>query len=163
MLKIRKATTNDLADILDVYSAARKYMRTHGNQIQWHNKYPQESVILSDIANDNLYVTEDDEGICGVFAFIFGEDPTYKDIDGKWLNDLPYAAIHRVASNGRSKGVFYSAFDYCSALSPQLRIDTHASNITMQNAVSNRGFVRCGTIITWDGTPRIAYHWSKEE
>ncbi len=40
------------------------------------------------------------------FAFILGEDPTYQQIDGAWLNDQPYGTIHRIAGNGKIKGTF---------------------------------------------------------
>lgn len=39
-----------------------------------------------------------------------------------------------------------------------LRADTHADNIYMQRALTATGFVRCGTIYTEDGTPRLAYY-----
>ena len=39
-----------------------------------------------------------------------------------------------------------------------LRADTHANNIYMQRALTATGFVRCGTIYTEDGTPRLAYY-----
>ena len=157
---IRNATQNDLNAIEYVYECARGYMRSHGNMTQWLNGYPYPDVIDADIKAGNLFVLEDEEGIFGVFAFEPGNDPTYAVIEnGDWLNSKPYYAIHRVASSGRRKGVFYEAFDFCAKRSDQLRIDTHADNITMQRAVENCGFVRCGVIYTWDGSPRIAYHY----
>ena len=161
-MTIRNATQNDVSAIEYVYECARGYMRSHGNMTQWLNGYPYPEVIDADIKAGNLYVVEDDEGIYGVFAFVPGEDPTYAVIEnGSWLNSKPYHAIHRVASSGRKKGVFEAAFEFCSKRADQLRIDTHADNLTMQNAVEKCGFVRCGTIYTWDSSPRIAYHFDK--
>ena len=43
----------------------------------------------------------DDRKLAAVFAYIEGNDPTYSDIfDGAWLNNLPYAVVHRLASAG---------------------------------------------------------------
>ena len=94
-----------------------------------------------------------------MFAFIPGSDPTYQYIDGAWLEDTPYAAIHRVASAGKEKGVFTKIADYCKSQISHLRIDTHALNLPMQGAVEKNGFQRCGTIYLEDGSPRIAYEY----
>ena len=35
-----------------------------------------------------------------------GDDPTYQQIyEGTWLNNEPYGVIHRLATNGKQKGV----------------------------------------------------------
>ena len=44
----------------------------------------------------------------GTFFFVYGKDiePTYADItDGKWLDDSPYGVVHRIAGDGKVKGV----------------------------------------------------------
>ena len=48
--------------------------------------------------------------------------------------------------------------DWCLQQGLPLRADTHANNIYMQRALTATGFVRCGTIYTEDGTPRLAYY-----
>ena len=100
-------------------------------------------------------------GIQAVFALIPGDDPTYGYIDGSWLNDAPYAAIHRVASSGKRKGVLQECLDYCIAKHQNLRIDTHFDNKIMQHLLEKYGFQRCGTIYLENGDPRIAYQLIK--
>ena len=39
-MQIRKATMNDLPDILAIYAYAREYMKEHGNPDQWKDNYP---------------------------------------------------------------------------------------------------------------------------
>ena len=39
-MQIRKATMNDLPNILAIYAYARKYMKEHGNSDQWRDSYP---------------------------------------------------------------------------------------------------------------------------
>ena len=92
----------DIDRIMEVYDAAKYYMRSKGNFSQWTAGYPDRETILNDIAHWSHYIAEDEEGnILMAFSFILGADPTYKVIEnGKWLNDLPYGTIHRIASSG---------------------------------------------------------------
>lgn len=105
------------------------------------------------------------EGIIpAVFALCPGEDPDYRRIDGgQWLNDRPYVAVHRVASDGTVHGVVRLITDWCKQLSDDLRIDTYKDNKIMQRSVEKCGFVRCGTIYVRGDSPRIAYHWTRGE
>lgn len=75
------------------------------------------------------------------------------------MDESPYAAIHRVASDGTEKGVFAKIAEYCKKEIPHLRIDTHERNLPMQGAVQKCGFHRCGIIHIADGSPRIAYEY----
>ena len=111
--------------------------------------------------------------------------------DGSWLNDKPYGTIHRVAGDGMHKGILRTAVTFCveellqkaspdkdprdadvvgelcqdradsKLLSINLKMDTHEDNKIMQHALEKNGFVRCGIIITDDGTERIAYQKEK--
>ena len=159
-MNIRNSTKADLPEILDTYEYARELMRKNGNPTQWGNKFPPMEKILGDIDNKTGYVIEDNGVICGVFAFIIGPDPTYALIeDGAWINDTDeYGTIHRIATNGKSHGVFDACIDFCQSKINNLRIDTHPDNKAMLHLISSRGFQRCGIIYTEDdGTPRIAF------
>lgn len=159
MIHIRKATTNDVDAIMSCYDAARRYMRETGNHSQWINGYPSRGLVEGDIASGNGYVGETESGeIVMAFAFIIGDDPTYTVIeDGGWLNDSPYGTIHRLGSTGRRKGVLRSCVEYCMSIIGNIRLDTHADNRTMLNAVERLGFTRCGVIYCADGSPRVAF------
>lgn len=159
MIHIRKGTAGDIEEIMRCYATARAYMRSQGNYNQWINGYPSRSLIEEDIASGVCYVGENESGrVCMVFACIIGADPTYTFIeDGHWLNDYPYATIHRLASDGSQSGVFNACVKFCFTLSDNIRLDTHADNIKMQKAAAGLGFVRCGIIYCTDGSPRIAY------
>lgn len=39
----------------------------------------------------------------------------------------------------------------------EVRADTHWDNVIMQHILEKNGFVKCGTIVVENGTPRIAY------
>ena len=157
-MHIRPARLAELADLQRIFDIGRASMRAAGNTVQWVNGYPTDELLAHDIANGNLYVLEDAEGIShAVFAFVEGADPTYAEIDGAWLNDAPYAAIHRVASDGSVRGVMHRVVEFCARRGLDLRVDTHESNATMRGALAKEGFAECGTIVIADGTERIAY------
>ncbi len=160
---IRPAKIYDLPAIENVYTAARAFMRASGNTKQWVNGYPQRELLESDIANQNLFVLEENGAIHGVFAFILGNDPTYHYIEGgQWLNDRPYGTIHRIGGDGTVKGVLAKALAFALQFTDEVRADTHADNHPMQRALAKNGFVRCGVIYLENGDPRVAYHYSKE-
>ena len=97
--------------------------------------------------------------IVGTFALFLGEDESYRVIeDGAWHLDQPYGTIHRLASNGKARGVSKACFDFCTAQIGYLRADTHADNRPMQRLLEAYGFRRCGVIHgAFDGGERIAY------
>lgn len=158
-LHIRKTRREDIPDILKIFHSAREYMRKNNNFSQWDNEYPGLKDVENDILENSSFVgTGDNEEILMYFAFIKGEDPTYKTIlNGSWLNDEYYGTIHRIASNGKSRGVLKAACDYCFQFVNNIRIDTHEDNKPMLKALSDLGFSRCGIIYCRDGSPRIAF------
>ena len=78
--------------------------------------------------------------------------------EGEWLNDEPYAVIHRMASNGKQKGISTECLKWAFAHCDNIRIDTHRDNIVMQNLLKKHGFKQCGIIYISNGTERIAFH-----
>ena len=163
-MEIRKTTLADLPEVMEVYAIARNFMRKTGNLTQWTGGYPQEALIREDIASGDSYVAVENGKIEVVFLFRKGEDPTYKVIeDGAWLNDEPYAVLHRIASRGEVKGAGSACIQWCLAQWPNLRGDTHADNHVMQHVLEKNGFVKCGRIYVADGSPRIAYQRTGKE
>ena len=157
-MEIRAARAGDLAEIMRVYRVAKAYMNSTGNSTQWKDGYPQKELVKEDISAQKLYVILDEDRICAAFCFSIGPDATYAKIyDGDWKNDCVYGVIHRVASDGTIRGVMKRCVAFCQRQIPNLRIDTHENNLTMQNALQRLGFVRCGTIYLENGDARIAY------
>ena len=156
-MNIRKAELGDLSQIISVYARARALMRQTGNATQWKNTYPTDEIIVSDIENGYLHLLYDEDGIQGVFAFLPEGDPLYDRIDGSWLNDMPHAAVHRVASAGRKKGILPACMRYCFSQADNIKIDTHENNRIMQHQLEKMGFVRCGIVTLTNGETRIAY------
>ena len=44
-MEIRKSTTEDLQEIMEIYGIARTFMKNTGNPTQWRNGYPSESLV----------------------------------------------------------------------------------------------------------------------
>ena len=158
---IRLAEPSDLPAILSIYEIARRFMRENGNPTQWGDSNPPRAVLEEDIRLGRLYVDIQDGAIHSVFAFILGEEPTYAHIEGAWINDAPYGTIHRIAGDGTVKGAFGRCMEFCKARSGELRIDTHENNRVMRHLIAKHGFLECGIIYVADGSPRIAYQYSK--
>lgn len=162
-MQIRPAQPQDFTQILEIYQAARLYMKTHGNPNQWGETHPEQVTLEADLHKKQLYVLTGADGkIHAAFVFFLGIDPSYAHIDGAWLSDGPYGCIHRVASDGMRHGVFRKIAAFAQVRAASLRIDTHADNHIMQHAIEQAGFVRCGTIRLPDGSPRIAYQYLKK-
>ena len=100
--------------------------------------------------------------LVGVFCFSQEPDPNYIVIEnGEWLDNKPYGVIHRIASNGKIKGLADKCISWCFKRCPNLRVDTHEDNFIMQKIFQRNGFHKCGTIYVQNGTPRIAYQKNK--
>lgn len=167
---IRKASMEDWEEIRKIYAGARRFMAEHGNAGQWGTDHPREELLLDNIAQGKLYVCmekdicpEDTESRIGaVFYYAAEEDPTYRIIeDGEWLNDKPYAVVHRIASAGIVKGAASFCLDWAFRQTGNLRIDTHKDNIPMQKLLHKNGFSRCGKIYLENGESRMAFQKAK--
>lgn len=160
---IRRANKEDIKFIIPIYEAAKKKMRADGNLHQWSDKYPDEETLLNDITRNELYITYDDEGIYGIFMLSFSGEDTYKEIQGAWLNDEPYAVIHRIASLGNGKNLLKDAIDFTFEKTNNIRIDTHEDNNIMRTLLKKLGFFYTGIIHLKNGDERRAYQLIKSE
>lgn len=159
MMTVRKSETKDISRLMEVYREGREIMLSCGNLHQWKPGYPTEEMIRDDIAKGHGYAILDGQDIVGAFAFIYGEDPTYRIIDGgEWVDDTkPYATIHRLASLKSSKGVAGTCFDWCWSQIHNVRVDTHEDNVIMRHCIEKAGFKYCGVIHLLNGDPRLAF------
>ena len=180
---IRPATPADIPALRPVFEAAKGIMRADGNHDQWSAPgFPDDSLLLRDIARGGGYVIEIDEispraslgrddnvvissgaeggvekSLVAYFALLPSPEPTYDYIDGAWLTDEPYGVIHRMASYPEVHGIFSAIIDYAASRYSHLRIDTHRDNHIMQHLIEKHGFTYCGIIWLEDGTERLAY------
>lgn len=157
-MNIRKAAIDELDKIMPLYDYARGFMREHGNLSQWTGGYPKRELIEETIRQQKCYVCEDNGRIAAVFYYAKEDDPTYHVIeDGAWLNDEPYAVVHRIVSAEGAKGVGSFCLNWAFEQTGNVRIDTHTDNKPMQGLLRKQGFTYCGRIYVEDGSPRIAF------
>ena len=82
----------------------------------------------------------------------------FKQIDGKWKNDLdPYVAIHRVAISDEYRGMHLASYLMSSLISMHYaegirnyRVDTFRTNDVVRHIVEDAGFVKRGNIKNMD-------------
>ncbi len=161
-MEIRTAKPEELECIMEIYAHARAFMAETGNPKQWGaTNWPPQPLIEQDIAQGKCHVCCVDDTIVGVFYYDYGDDidATYRNIEGgAWLSNEPYGVVHRIASDGTTKGVGKFCINWAFAQCGHLRIDTHGDNVVMQNLMRKLEFEQCGIIyVEEDNDPRIAY------
>ena len=163
-MHFRKALKNDIEAIAALYAQAVAYF-AQNNIDQWQNGYPNAESAEADIAAENSYLLENEDGVTATAMFCIGHEPTYDVIyDGSWLVNGPYAFIHRVAVDSTYKGkgvvqILFNKFDLICKLKniKSLRVDTHEQNRSMQRALTKNGFECRGYILLADGSKRLAF------
>lgn len=160
-MTIRKATLQDIPAMMEIFAIARRFMAATGNPNQWPDTYPSTEQLTDDIDSGDSYICIENGIMVATFVLRGGNDPTYDIIyEGAWLNDNPYATIHRIASNGQVKGIFNTVMEFALNSYSTIRIDTHRDNRVMQTIVAKAGFSYCGIIHCWNGEERLAYQYS---
>ena len=154
---IRKAEIQDLDEIMPMIENGRKHIQTY-NIPQWINGYPSVDTIAQDIENQRGYCLLDNDQIIGYFV-VLEYDPCYEKIDGAWINNEPYVAIHRAVTKSFNSGQGSKMFDELKKIYNHIRVDTHEGNISMNKCLIKNNFIYCGVIHLADGSPRNAYEY----
>lgn len=157
LIYIRQAAKNDLEQIMPIIDEAKKFLKEEGNP-QWQSGYPNVETITADIKDGAACVLIVDQKIAVYTAITDGPDPNYKQIDGKWKNDLDlYVAIHRVAISDEYRGMHLASYLMSSLTSMHYaesirnyRVDTFRTNDVVWHIVEDAGFVKRGNIKNMD-------------
>ena len=164
-LRFRKGRAEDLDGVMALVADAQKWFAGQGID-QWQDGYPTQDIILSDISCNNNYIVDYNGIVAATFVVSFDGEPTYFEIKGKgWLNENPYAVVHRiaVADKCRRKGIAKEILHYVEELCAErgvkdIRIDTHRDNQAMRSLLKKMGYTHCGRITLTSGAFREAYH-----
>lgn len=163
-MKLRRALTQDLADIMRIFEEAKAFLGANGVD-QWQNGYPNAAVVRRDISSGAGLVLLDGGAVAAYLVLASGPEESYREICGKgWRFGGRYMVIHRMAVAGKYRGLGVAGmlFVCCEELAAaagaeSLRIDTHERNAVMRRALEKEGFSECGTIHLADGALRVAY------
>lgn len=149
---LRKAQENEISEIWEIIQGAIERRRLDGS-LQWQDGYPNLQTIVSDFDNGNAYVVELNHQVLGYGAIIFGEEPAYNHIEGKWLSSGAYVVVHRVAvsSNALGKGVakfFFNALENMAVENQvySIRVDTNFDNFAIYHILIKLFYTYCGEV-----------------
>ncbi len=161
-MNLRLANINEADAIWDILQDAIVQRKNDGSD-QWQNGYPNKQTVIDDITKGLGYVLVEKDQIIAYAAIIFGEEPTYKEIKGKWLSDKPYAAIHRVATSEvhKGKGIATQLFLMIELLclsknTFSIKVDTNFDNKQMLRILEKLNYTYCGDIF-FSGASRMAF------
>ena len=162
----KKATLDQIDEIMIAVEDSRELLKEQGNG-QWQDGYPNRDSFVEDIKNGRLFAIFDDndpEILVGVCAITYSEEDYNHLYEGKWLTDLPYVVMHRVAlkKEYRNKGYGKRLFEIFIDVAQKegfhsLRIDTHEFNSIMRHIIEKFGFVYCGKAILTPNKDRVVY------
>ena len=160
----RKAILEDIDDIMVAVEDSRSLLKEQENG-QWQDGYPNKDDLINDINNGRLFaITDDNNKVIGVCALTYREEEYHHLYEGKWLTDLPYMVMHRVAlkKECRGKGYGKKLFELFIEQAKKegfhsLRIDTHEGNSTMRHLIELYGFAFCGRVILTPNKDRMVF------
>jgi GNAT superfamily N-acetyltransferase len=158
----RKAEQVDIERIWQIILQAKEQMRRMSSR-QWQDGYPAIENIASDIENGYGHVLSGDNTVIAYGAVIFDGEPAYSHIQGRWLTDLPYVVVHRlaVADEVKNRGIATLFMQKVEKLGKwgkigSFRVDTNFDNLYMQKILYALEFTYCGEVF-YDKNQRRAY------
>jgi GNAT superfamily N-acetyltransferase len=158
----RKATTADASAIWEILQQAIIRRKEDGSQ-QWQDGYPNPSVVALDIEKGAGFVQTDGAEIVGYCALLINDEPAYAGIEGAWLTNGNFVAVHRVAisnthlGKGLAKRMLHDIEQFASAQNiPSIKADTNFDNAPMLKIFESLGYVYCGEVF-FRGGSRKAY------
>ena len=162
IMDLRKATFREQKIIWDILQEAIEQRKKDGSE-QWQNGYPNEQTVEEDIASGCAYLLIDNGVVVAYAAIIFGVEPAYNNIKGKWLTNGDYVVVHRVATSNAAKGkgiathLFTMIEDLCIKQNVySIKVDTNFDNTPMMRILDKLGYTYCGEIF-FSGASRKAY------
>lgn len=161
-MELREAKPSEEGVIWEILQQAIEQRRLDGSE-QWQQGYPNEQTVRDDINEGYAYVLTDDGQVIAYAAIIFGIEPAYNEIEGQWLTNGDYAAIHRVATSNavKGKGVATRLFQMIEQLCIEkkvfsIKVDTNFDNAPMLRILEKLNYTYCGEIF-FIGAPRKAF------
>ena len=137
-MKLMRAEVEDILRIMEIIEEARAFQLSYGNG-QWADGYPSLPLIEEDVAAGIGYKAMVNGSMAGYLAIVTHDD-SYDSIEGQWITDGPYIALHRIAfsDEARGHGLFSSLIDACKGIaalngSVSIRVDTDKRNPIMQH------------------------------
>ncbi len=148
----RLGRETDINEMMAMVDQAKEAFRAGGID-QWQKGEPDAPGLAEGIKAGQVHVLEDGGLVVAMITLAEGDDPSYRQIDGAWLDASPYTAFHRVCVSQELKGrglagrLFKESEALCLARGyHSVRVDTHPGNLSMQRALEKSGYTACGTL-----------------
>ena len=150
-MKIRKAQTSDLKNIMKMYKSCVTGMIKSGID-QWDDTYPDTETIAQDLENQTYYVAEEEEKIIGGINIDQNQDPTYLDINWQDASNQ-FLVVHRlgVKEENWGDGIGKDLMIFTEELVMKkdlksIRLDTYSGNPKAMEFYRRLGYRELGTI-----------------
>jgi ribosomal protein S18 acetylase RimI-like enzyme len=149
-MRIRLATQDDLPALMALVRRVVPLMLAAGNR-QWDEGYPNESVFERDIALEQLWVAEAEDGLAGVAALTMDQEPEYAQAN--WDMSVKALVVHRLAVDPafRGAGVASALMQKAEEVAVErefavVRVDTNTENAATQRLFPKLGYRLAGEI-----------------
>ena len=151
---LRDATEDDLQDIVNIITYARKKLGERGVD-QWQSpEYPTGDYYREDMSRGECFVLTHGDDVAAVFSLSFDHDPDQDTItDGKWSAAEPYCTLHRCAVAEKYRGTEMASImmRYAEQKALELgmkaiRTDTHRNNKSMKRLLADCNYRYRGNI-----------------
>lgn len=155
MINFRKATEKDIESIVNIYMDVHTMEEKGITSTGWKREvYPTRDTVLSAIDRDDMFVIEDDQGVCvcGVINKI--QVDVYEG--AKWENEASsdqVTVLHTLAVSPSSWGKGYGRLfvkyyeEYAiKTNSPYLRMDTNETNRRARAMYKSLGYKEIGIV-----------------
>lgn len=160
--QFRKAYMEELPAIWEILQQAILRRKQDGSE-QWQSGYPNPEIVREDIERGVGFVLVDADNIIGYSAVIINDEPSYLNIDGKWITNGDFVVIHRVAISDKyiGKGLakiilgFVETFAVSNGIF-SVKADTNFDNPAMMKSFEKAGYQYCGEVY-FHGSARKAY------
>ena len=160
--KFRKAEITDINTIWELLQRAILRRKEDGSN-QWQDGYPNLDVVKKDVDHGSGFVLTDADIIVGYCAVMVNDEPEYANIQGKWLTNDDFVAIHRVAisetylGKGLAQKIMLHVEEYAVSNGIfSIKADTNFDNIAMLKVFEKLGYIFCGEVY-FRNSPRKAY------
>lgn len=168
MVTFTHAIISESDECYKILDEGRKFQKAQGFT-QWTDAYPNRETVKIDVEESVGYAIKVDGKIAGYCCLRFDGEPAYKDIDGKWSYNEPYAVVHRLAFSPAFRGIGLSGEtwrligEFCLLNKVDyIRVDTGLENKIMQHVLEKNGFKKCGTICYYGADTGIRYAYDKK-
>jgi len=148
---IRKATLDDIDEIIKMTKACAKHMISNGI-FQWNEHYPNPNAFENDVNRDELYVLDIENLVKGSIVISTLMDEEYVPIN--WLTtNKDNIYIHRLAIHPELQGQGFAQqlMNFAEQFAIEnnyrsIRLDTFSQNKRNQKFYELRGYQRLGDI-----------------